>query len=307
VRRALRNAALVCVAVTLPASLMVGGAFGSAAAAQESAAQEAVPLDEGPFQQVHVEARRLEDGRTEFALRPHDPDGFWDDPILPDRRFFPVDAPTDRWLVSRPITLRLAPEQPGQPEARVWVRITARHLADGRIDFGVQRRSEGGRWSERLLPARRFFPTTAGVGRWLVSSPVTVAAPPFEAFAAGGGGRSGETLLAASFDRTCAVRPDGGLSCWGREGTRERLSAAVLEDVLAVSIGVSPTPSVPRSWRASAMPSPSRWGTAASAPCTGTAACRAGASTTPRASRTTGRRSLGPLPPASGESPGLSR
>lgn len=61
----------------------------------------------------------------------------------------------------------------------------------------------------------------------------------FEGFAPGGGLRSGDTLIASSFRRTCAVQPDARVTCWGDEGTRERLSAAVLEDVVAVSIGDS--------------------------------------------------------------------
>ena len=69
--------------------------------------------------------------------------------------------------------------------------------------------------------------------------PSTAEAQPFEGFAPGGGLRSGDTLLASSFRRTCAVQPDARVTCWGDEGTRERLSAAVLEDVLAVSIGDS--------------------------------------------------------------------
>ena len=60
------------------------------------------------------------------------------------------------------------------------VRIVARKLSDGRIEFGLQQHRDGS-WSERLLPARRFFPTAATVGRWLRSSPLTVgvAATPF--------------------------------------------------------------------------------------------------------------------------------
>lgn len=237
--KGLRNATLLCLAVLLLASLGVGGALGSGARAQENDAHDALPLEEGPSQLVRIDARRLDDGRTEFGLRQHDPDGIWGERVLPGRRFFPADAPADRWLVSQPITLRLAPVQPGEPETRVWVRITARRLADGRIEFGLQRRGEGGRWDDRLLPARRFFPATAAVGRWLVSSALTVTAPPLVAFTPGGGGRSGETLLAASFRGTCAVLPDGGVTCWGYDGTRERLSTAALEDVLAVSIGDS--------------------------------------------------------------------
>lgn len=60
------------------------------------------------------------------------------------------------------------------------VRIVARELSDGRIEFGLQQHRDGS-WSERLLPARRFFPSTATVGRWLRSSPLTVgvAATPY--------------------------------------------------------------------------------------------------------------------------------
>ena len=60
------------------------------------------------------------------------------------------------------------------------VRIVARKLSDGRIEFGLEQHRDGS-WSERLLPARRFFPATATVGRWLRSSPLTVgvAATPY--------------------------------------------------------------------------------------------------------------------------------
>ena len=60
------------------------------------------------------------------------------------------------------------------------VRIMARKLADGRIEFGLQQHRDGA-WSERLLPTNRFFPAAATVGRWLSSSPLTlgVAATPY--------------------------------------------------------------------------------------------------------------------------------
>ena len=234
IQKRLLNAAAALTAVAVLVTVLVGTATSTPANAQESEFES-----DDLAQLMHVEARRLEDGRTEFALRLHDPGNPWQDRILPNRRFFPVRATTDRWLWSAPIVLRLASDDPDVPSERVWVRITARRLADGRVEFGLQHRGPGGRWGERLLPERRFFPAVAGVGRWLVSSPVTVRRLPFSGFAVGGGSRSGDTLVAASFRRTCAVTPGGGMTCWGDEGTRERLSAAVLEDVLAVSVGDS--------------------------------------------------------------------
>ena len=214
-------------------AVLVGSVNSSPAYAQESESES-----DGFGQRMHIEAQRLDDGRTEFALRLHDPEDRWEGRILPNRRIFPVRAATDRWLWSAPIALRRAPDDPA---GRIWVRITARRLADGRIEFGLQHRGAGGQWGERLLPERRFFPAAAGVGRWLVSSAVTATPQPFTGFTASGGSRSGDTLVAASFRRTCAVQPGGGVTCWGDEGTRERLSAAVLEDVISISIGDSST------------------------------------------------------------------
>ena len=53
------------------------------------------------------------------------------------------------------------------------VRITARKLADGKVEFGLQQRV-GNAWGERQLPRPRLFPTSAAVGRWLNSGPLTV-------------------------------------------------------------------------------------------------------------------------------------
>ena len=55
------------------------------------------------------------------------------------------------------------------------------------------------------------------------------------------GPRSGDTLLAASQARTCAVRLDGTVTCWGgEEGLPEHLSASGLSDIAALSTGQDP-------------------------------------------------------------------
>ena len=52
----------------------------------------------------------------------------------------------------------------------VDVRIQARQLADGRIEFALDVDEQ------RLLPQQRYFPAQATVDRWLVSSPVLIGA-----------------------------------------------------------------------------------------------------------------------------------
>lgn len=53
------------------------------------------------------------------------------------------------------------------------LRISARVLYDGRIEFALQQREASG-WGGRVLPQRRFFPADATPGRWLASSPITL-------------------------------------------------------------------------------------------------------------------------------------
>ena len=82
--------------------------------------------------------------------------------MLPSARYFPANAAVGRWLNSSPVTV-------GGVEAR----ISARRLADRRIEFAIQPRAGGG-WVERALPSARYFPASAAVGRWLNSSLVAV-------------------------------------------------------------------------------------------------------------------------------------
>ncbi len=54
------------------------------------------------------------------------------------------------------------------------VRIVARRLEDGRVEFGLQQRQADDSWGDRQLPRARLFPTDATIGHWLVSSPVSL-------------------------------------------------------------------------------------------------------------------------------------
>ena len=64
--------------------------------------------------------------------------------------------------------------------------------------------------------------------------------PDAGSFAIVEGPRGNDTLISASRGRTCAVRLDGGVSCWGSDGLRERFALAGLQDVVAVSTGNNP-------------------------------------------------------------------
>ena len=125
--------------------------------------------------EVRITAALAVDGRIEFALQQREADGGWGERLLPRARFFPATIAAGRWLVSTPLTVR-APGA-GDDAESAEVRITAQRLADGRTEFALQEREADGEWGERLLPRARFFPATVTVGRWLVSTPLTVSLP----------------------------------------------------------------------------------------------------------------------------------
>ena len=124
-----------------------------------SSAAHTGSLDTGDDEAVEgrIRARLTSSGRVEFGFQPEG-----EELILPAQRFSPAGAQVDRWLVSSDVV----------SDGDVLGRITARLLADGRIEFGFNP-VEG----ERILPPARFFPTTAGVNRWLRSSIINVPLP----------------------------------------------------------------------------------------------------------------------------------
>lgn len=53
------------------------------------------------------------------------------------------------------------------------VRINARQLTDGRVEFALQQRDDDG-WGERMLVPSRILPAEVGHSRWLSSGPFTI-------------------------------------------------------------------------------------------------------------------------------------
>ena len=137
-----------------------------------------------------IVARQLEDGRVEFGWQPASGAR-----VLPRQRYFPTDATVDRWLRSSPVEV-------GGAEIG---RINARLLGDGRIEFAFTP-TDG----ERIAPQARYFPADARVGRWLRSTEITIG-PPEDA-------ATGFTAISARRSHTCAIRTNGEIECWGKNG-----------------------------------------------------------------------------------------
>lgn len=85
-------------------------------------------------------------------------------------RLLTVLALIGAFLVAAPVTAYLY----AQSTATTDVRITARLLENGKVEFGLQQRAGDG-WGEIMLPRVNKFPyAKSKVGDWRYSSPVTV-------------------------------------------------------------------------------------------------------------------------------------
>ncbi|MYI56886.1 MAG: hypothetical protein F4062_07675, partial [Acidimicrobiia bacterium] len=87
-----------------------------------------------------------------------------------------------------------------------------------------------------VLPPEEFGPEEPGPVFASTDEATVLRGPEFVRGAA----RSGDSLIAASRGRTCAVRRDARVTCWGYDGIRERLSAAGLRNVVGVTSGDHP-------------------------------------------------------------------
>ena len=128
-----------CVAAAALVAILSGAVVSSPAAAQDTlAAADAA---------VRIVARKLDSGRVEFGLQQRQGDNTWGDRQLPRVRFFPPTAAVGRWLASSPLDLPVGE-----------VRIVARKLDSGRVEFGLQQRQGDNTWGDRQLPPRALLP-----------------------------------------------------------------------------------------------------------------------------------------------------
>ena len=200
-----RRVRLTCAALTVVFTAGATVAISSTASGQQTAAGEGAVIE------LRIVARKLENGRIEFGLQERQSHDSWGDRLLPRQRFFPTTAEVGRWLSSSTLTVGGADTVGDERGHETDVRIVARRLEDGRIEFGLQERQSHDSWGDRLLPRQRFFPTSAEVGRWLSSSVVTV---PLGTVATA----PDNALTAISVGETyaCGLRATGTIVCWGQ-------------------------------------------------------------------------------------------
>ena len=155
------------------------GGLGVVAAPLMVSAQ--VAGDAGGDTEVRIVARRVAGERIEFALQERGASGVWGERLLPAQRLFPVSTRLGRWLSSSPLVVISGDSDgPMLPGTETQLRIVARRVSGGRVEFALQERGASGVWGERLLPAQRLFPLSTRLGRWLSSSPLTVRPAPGE-------------------------------------------------------------------------------------------------------------------------------
>ena len=167
---------------------------------------------------VRIAARRLDDGRTEFALQVRGTGGAWGARALPTRRFFPATVSVGRWLSSSALAVALpTPKADGLPSEGTFKSISVgrEHICGVRTNGAVA--CWGSNDARQATPPAGLFEAvsagashTCGVrldgtvacwgGDWAGQ-----AAPPPGSF----------TAVSAGPSYTCGVRLDGTLACWG--------------------------------------------------------------------------------------------
>ena len=109
--------------LAVAAAMMLAGLGLSGVAAQAADAEA----------EVRFTARRLADGRTEFALQERAAGDSWGERRLPGSRFFPASPVVGRWLSSSPLTVGAAGTAPAPAAAEppTVPEITTIHVSPG--------------------------------------------------------------------------------------------------------------------------------------------------------------------------------
>ena len=155
----LKNAAI--------ALLLIVAAVGSSTMAVQ--AQSAGELE------VRITAQRLQDGRTEFALQQREGDG-WSDRIAPRARFLPAEPPSiDGWSAPpSPSPYRLCCRPKAAARSKSASPPSACKTGAPSSPSSSARATHGATASP---PAPASSPPSRHSTRWLVSTPVSIAAP----------------------------------------------------------------------------------------------------------------------------------
>ena len=153
----------------------------------------------------HVEARRLHDGRTEFAFTPADQI----ERIYPNVRYFPPDARVGRWLKSSAITFTPGPDDGGD---------TMEAPNEDELDATTQPPPEPP--TTPPAPATGYSAVSAGDSH---TCAIRASNGAIECWGANHAGQSNDPAgtfraVSAGGGHTCAIRTNGAIECWGIDG-----------------------------------------------------------------------------------------
>ena len=187
---------------------------------------------------LHPQAGMNADG--EGAAQQRQSDDTWGEHIFVQRRKLrpeTIESGTGTWKYSTPFDL----------EGGIKVRIAARWRSDGRVELALRQRQRDDSWGQHLYVQQRLLqPETieSGTGTWKYSTPYTLVTPMIQnlvpsaevdRFTIPEGPRGDDTLITTGRGRTCAVRLDGGVACWGRYGLVDRFALAGLKDIVSIT------------------------------------------------------------------------
>ena len=186
----------------------------------------AVGLDEsigGYRGHARLVARKIADGRIEFALQQREADTSWGDIQFPTSRFFPATATVDRWLASSVLSLTVTTPTSGSSGGTTVVTTQPPSASAPTTP------EPGGPASTALYSDVSVHDThscglhTDGAITCWGDNAIGQAEAPDGQFSA----------VSAGIHHTCAVRTNGTITCWGSPGIRLNAPDGQFIDVAA--------------------------------------------------------------------------